>query len=356
MIDSFFEEKKIALFTDIHIGIHKDSVHWHQIALNWADWFISEIKKRNIKNVLFCGDFFHDRSSLDLTTLQVGSQIIQKFEDFNLVMLAGNHDSYYKNNASINSLSPFKSKKNIFVVDEKPILLKNKISVCLCPWGTSNEDILECDLLAGHFEIQNFKMNSFKVCDHGFESGSILNKAQLILSGHFHLREHRHYENNKSILYLGSPYQMDFGEREQIKGFYILDTDTLQVEFFENLLSPKHYKIKVSDILNSTLDKSTLPLLLNNNFIALDVDKKIDTQTLDLIVSKFSQYQPKNIRTDFNIFDPMQLSATEMEEFSFDIDKALQEFVDLLETKVPKKDILDKCLDLYKMSLVSETE
>lgn len=356
MIDTFFNEKKIALFTDIHVGIHKDSSLWHQIALNWVDWFISEIKKRNIKNVLFCGDFFHDRSSLDLTTLQVGAQIIEKFQDFNLVMLAGNHDSYYKNNASINSLAPFKGKKNIFVVDEKPILLKNKISVCLCPWGTNNEDILECDLLAGHFEIQNFKMNSFKVCDHGFDSGSILNKAKLILSGHFHLREHRHYENNKSILYLGSPFQMDFGEREQVKGFYILDTDTLEVEFTENNLSPQHHKIKVSDILNKNLDTNKLPSLLNNNFIALDVDKKIDTQTLDLIITKFAQHQPKNIRTDFNIFDQNQLSATEMEEFSFDIDKALQEFVSLLETKVEKQDILNKCLDLYKMSLTSETE
>ena len=356
MIETFFDEKKIALFTDIHIGVHKDSSLWHQIVLNWTDWFVSEIKKKNIKNVLFCGDFFHDRSSVDLTTLQVGSQIIEKLKEFNLVMLAGNHDSYYKNNASVNSLAPFKGKKNIFVVDEKPILLKNKISVCLCPWGTSNEDIIECDLLAGHFEIQNFKMNSFKVCDHGFESGSILNKAKLILSGHFHLREHRLYENNKSILYLGSPFQMDFGEREQVKGFYILDTDTLEVEFTENTLSPQHFKIKVSDILNKNIDTTKLPSLLNNNFIALDVDKKIDTQTLDLIIAKFSQHHPKNIRTDFNIFDQNQLSATEMEEFSFDIDKALQEFVSLLETKVEKKDILDKCLELYKMSLTSETE
>ena len=82
----------------------------------------------------------------------------------------------------------------------------------------------------------------------------------------------------------------------------------------------------------------------------------VNKKTLDLIIAKFSQHHPKNIRTDFNIFDQNQLSATEMEEFSFDIDKALQEFVSLLETKVEKKDILDKCLELYKMSLTSETE
>jgi hypothetical protein len=195
-------------------------------------------------------------------------------------------------------------------------------------------------------------MNHFKVCDHGLGSDSILDKANLIISGHFHLREHRKYPNGKSILYLGSPYEMDFGERGQIKGFHILNTETLNVQFIENNNTPKHIKIKVSDLLTGNIKKEELPELLKNNFIAIDVDKKMDTQTLDLIISKFAQHQPKHVRTDFNIFEQMQLSATETEEFSFDIDKALQEFVELIDTTVPKKEILDKCLEFYKLSLV----
>jgi DNA repair exonuclease SbcCD nuclease subunit len=352
MIDNFFKEKKIAIFTDIHIGVHRDSPVWHQIALDWVDWFTEQVKQHNIKNILFCGDFFHNRSSVDLTTLQTGAKIIEKLKDFNLLMIAGNHDSYYKNNASVNSLSPFKGKKNIFVVDDQPLQLKDKIDICLCPWGTELDSIPNCDLLIGHFEIQNFKMNHFKVCDHGLGSDSILDKANLIISGHFHLREHRKYPNGKSILYLGSPYEMDFGERGQIKGFHILNTETLNVQFIENNNTPKHIKIKVSDLLTGNIKKEELPELLKNNFIAIDVDKKMDTQTLDLIISKFAQHQPKHVRTDFNIFEQMQLSATETEEFSFDIDKALQEFVELIDTTVPKKEILDKCLEFYKLSLV----
>ena len=57
------------------------------------------------------------------------------------------------------------------------------------------------------------------------------------------------------------------------------------------------------------------------------------------------------VRTDFNIFEQMQLSATEIEEFSFDIDKALLEFVELIDTQVSKKEILNKCLELYKISI-----
>lgn len=351
MIENFFDEK-IAIFTDIHIGVHRDSSLWHQIALDWTDWFVDKVKSKGIKNVLFCGDFFHNRSSLDLTTLQTGSKIIEKLKDFNLVMIAGNHDSYYKNNASINSLVPFKNKKNIFVIDESPVVLDN--GICLCPWGTELTQIPNCKILFGHFEIQNFKMNHFKVCDHGLGSESVLDKADLVISGHFHLREHRKYPNGKSILYLGSPYEMDFGERGQNKGIHFLDPKTLDIEFLENTLSPKHIKIKVSDLLQGNIKTTDLPQILSNNFIALDVDKKMDTQTLDLIIAKFAQHEPKHVRTDFNIFEQLQLSAVETEEFSFDIDKALNEFIELIETETSKKEILEKCLDLYKLSLTRD--
>ena len=149
-------------------------------------------------------------------------------------------------------------------------------------------------------------MNAHKICDHVLESQSILGKGKLIISGHFHLRDHRHYDNNKSILYLGSPYEMDFGERNQVKGIYFLNLENMELEFVENLISPKHFKIKVSELLSNQIDTKKIPSIINNNFIAIDVDKKLDTQTLDLIIGKFSQYQPKLVRTDFNIFEHLQ--------------------------------------------------
>ena len=53
-------------------------------------------------------------------------------------------------------------------------------------------------------------MSSHKVCDHGFESESLLDKSKLVITGHFHCRDHREYTNGKSIIYLGSPYELVF--------------------------------------------------------------------------------------------------------------------------------------------------
>jgi hypothetical protein len=193
-------------------------------------------------------------------------------------------------------------------------------------------------------------MNSVKVCDHGLDTESLINKAKLIITGHFHYREHRKYSNSRSILYLGSPHELDFGDRDQSKGFTILDTDTLDLEFIENNITPKHKKIKLSDLLDGNIALENIAEELQNNFVSLCVDRKVNEQMLSLMLSKFSQYKPKHVRTDFNIFESVQLSGTDLNEVSIDIDTALHEFVNLLDTPVSKKDILDKCIDLYRIS------
>jgi DNA-directed RNA polymerase specialized sigma24 family protein len=129
-----------------------------------------------------------------------------------------------------------------------------------------------------------------------------------------------------------------------------LDTDNLSLELVENHTTPKHKKIKISDLLDKKINLENISEELQNNFVSLCIDRNVNEQVLNLMLSTFNQYKPKHIRTDFNIFEAVQLSATELNEISIDIDTALHEFVNLLDTPVPKKDILDKCIDLYRIS------
>ena len=40
------------------------------------------------------------------------------------------------------------------------------------------------DIVFGHFEIQNFKQNSFKICSDGLQASRLLDKTNLVISGH----------------------------------------------------------------------------------------------------------------------------------------------------------------------------
>jgi DNA repair exonuclease SbcCD nuclease subunit len=345
-----FNTNKIACISDIHLGVHQNSQAWHNIALDFARWLDKELKLRDIKDIIIAGDVFHNRHEIGVNTIHCAQEFFDILSKYNIIAITGNHDCYYKDKSDINSISILNGYKNVTVYQEVTSITLNNKKFVFCPWGTPIEQIPLCDIIVGHFEILNFKMNGHKVCDHGLESETLLDKAKLIITGHFHCRDHRKYTNNKSIIYLGSPYELDFGDREQTKGFTILDTDNLNLELVENHITPKHKKIKISELLDGNIELENISKELQNNFISLCVDRNVNEQILNLMLSKFNQYKPKHVRTDFNIFEAVQLSATELNEVSIDIDTALHEFVNLLDTPVPKKDILDKCLDLYRVS------
>ena len=341
---------KVACISDIHLGVHQNAHTWHEIALDFAKWLDQELKLRDIKDIIIAGDIFHNRHEIGVNTIHCARKFFDTLSNYNIIAITGNHDCYYKDKSDINSISILNGYKNITVHQEISSYSLNNKKFAFCPWGTPINEIPLCDVIVGHFEILNFKMNTHKVCDHGFESKNLLDKTKLVITGHFHCRDHRKYTNNKSIIYLGSPYELDFGDREQIKGFTILDTNDLSLELVENYTTPKHKKIKISDLLDNKIDLENISQELQNNFVSLCVDRNVNEQVLNLMLSKFCQYKPRHVRTDFNIFEAVQLSATELNDVSIDIDTALHEFVNLLDTPVPKKDILDKCIELYRVS------
>lgn len=344
---------KIACISDIHLGVHQDSQTWHNIALTYANWLRSTLIEHNIQDIIIAGDVFHNRHEIGVNTIHAAYKFFDVLKDFNIIAITGNHDCFYKDKSDVNSISIL-SNSNVVVYQELHNLNINGKSFAFCPWGTSIDNIPKSDIIVGHFEITNFKMNHHKVCDHGLATESLLDKAKLIISGHFHYREHRKYSNGRSILYLGSPHELDFGDRDQVKGISILDTDTLEIDFIENTISPKHKKIPVSKLVDGSIND--IDKLVTGNIISLFVDTKVSTQNIDLILSKFGQYKPLQLRTDFNFTEDSQVNTNDLESLSFDIETALQEFVDLLTTDVNKNDILEKCLELYKISQITNEQ
>jgi DNA repair exonuclease SbcCD nuclease subunit len=338
---------KIACISDIHLGVHQNSQTWHDIAIKFAYWLKSTLLERNIKDIIIAGDIFHDRHLIGVNTIHAANRFFNILEDFNIVAITGNHDCFYKDKSDVNSISILNN-KNVTVFEElRNFKIRDK-SFTFCPWGTEAKSIPKCDVIVGHFDIINFRMNQHKVCEHGFENTFLHDKADLVISGHFHFREHRFYPGGKSILYLGSPHELDFGDRDQQKGVSILDVDTLDVEFIENTFSPKHKRINTAKIFDGSI--KNVEEIVRNNIVSLYVDNKLTAQHIDSIITKISQYKPLSLRTEFNLLEEKQVEGEELENLSFDIETALQEFVNLLTTDVDKRSILDKCLELYKIS------
>ena len=346
--DIFLNSSTVCCISDIHVGVHQNSNQWHNITLEWANWLASELAQKNVTDIVISGDFFHYRDEIAVNTIQLATEVLTAWRNFNIVMLVGNHDAYYKDRSDVNSLSILSGWDNITVIDKPVSATLFGKTVMFCPWGVSLNDISKSDIMFGHFEISSFKQNGYKVCTTGFKASDLLEKSSLIISGHFHLRDERQYKDGR-VLYLGNPFQMDFGDLESKKGYYLLDFNTLQYEFTENTISPRHKKIHLSELVKvGKLDKKAKKEF-NNNFVKFIIDKNISPDDVDTVLKKFTTLNSISINVDYAAnFDKYKMDEGATYDFSgIDVVTAIDEFINLMDID-NKKEVIEYTIDLYR--------
>lgn len=357
MIKIYNTDAKIAIIADLHLGAHSNSETWHKITLDYGNWLKSELQKYKIRDILILGDIFNDREEIGVKTLSVTQQFFKLFSDpldtYNILLLNGNHDSYLRDSSDINSISIFKGWNNITVIDKMESFKIKQNNYTFLPWGSTIEDIPDnTSALFGHLEINTFKKNAIKLCDDGIDSSVLLAKAKMVVSGHFHLRDERDYKNGK-VIYVGSPYQIDFNDLNTTKGYYIFDLNDMSYEFCENSVSPKYYKIPFSDFFDP-------PKLVNikkcipNNFIKIQVDKEIDYSKLEKIMNTLALLKPLELSSDFSDNENIATVA-DYETVHLDTKSLITEFVESLEIKASKDKVLKELEDIYNRSITKVT-
>lgn len=341
------EKYKIAFFTDLHIGVHQNNERWLDVTYNWAKWFTSELKNKNIDKIIFGGDLFHYRDEINVKTLHFTDKLLDLFDDFDLYMIPGNHDAYYKDNASVHSLSILNNRKNIKVFDKPTSYDLAGKQIGFCPWGTSIEEIPnDCNLIVGHFELENFNFNNHKICEEGLKSLDVIKKSKLIFSGHFHKRQQRTY-NDGTIIYAGNPYEMDFNDINDQKGYYILDfeQEDITYDFFENNISPIHVKVNLTEL--EKLKTIAKKRGWSNLSIKVVIDKDIKINLLDKIISSINFEGPFALTTDylhkFNIGDNITISN---DLGDLNIKACIVEYIESLDVD-NKLDVIKKTIGFY---------
>ena len=80
----------------------------------------------------------------------------------------------------------------------------------------------------GHLEIKGFEMHRGVVNEHGLEREQF-KRFEKVMSGHFHKKS-----DDGHIFYLGTQYQIMWSDYNCPKGFHVFDTETRELERFEN--------------------------------------------------------------------------------------------------------------------------
>lgn len=259
--------KKVAVFTDLHVGLKSNSATHLRDCEEFVDWFIDEAKKANCETCIFMGDWSHNRNSLNLFTLNTSLTLLEKlgaaFENF--YWFPGNHDLFYKDKRDIHSSAFGRHIPGVTVVES----VTSIGDVTLVPWLVGDEwksmKNVKSKYVFGHFELPLFYMNAMvQMPDHGELKAEDFNGPDYIFSGHFHKRQ----EKGK-VIYIGNAFPHNFADAgDDERGMMTLEWGG-KPNFINWHDAPKYRTVKLSDLIDGadTFMKSKMHLKVN-----LDID------------------------------------------------------------------------------------
>lgn len=347
------------LISDIHLGVHSDSLEWlDNIEQYFINFFVPNVKKVaeecNI-GVIIAGDVFDNRHRIDINVMNVAHKIFNSIlsinNDIEIFCIPGNHDLYKKGPASknVSSLVCLNIDRFNVINDVTLLSLKNNIKLLMVPWiGDPKEEnqILKdnpSDIVIMHTEIAGAEYDNGQKIINGVNT--TLTNAKRIYSGHIHKRQ-----ESKNRIYIGSPYQTTRGDMGNKKGLYFiyLNDNGFTDKFIENNYSPEFIKITSEQILNNDYEKylhNYVDIIINDNELKNTKISKFVNSVKDLNFKK-AEILVEHEKHECNIEEmPHNISIDEF------IEKYINEISDL--TKKDKttllkinKTYIDKCNEM----------
>ena len=354
---------KIAIITDQHFDARNSSLTFSNYFKKFYDEiFFPHLKHEKIDTILDLGDTFDRRKYVNFNILQETKTYYFdkiKAENIQLISLVGNHTSYFKNTLYPNTLRTLLSEYPITIVEEPIDMMFGNLKIALIPWicDDNRERILThiknstAPICAGHFELSGFQMHKGSIPHKDGFNQNLLNNFQAIFSGHFH-----HRSNNGRIFYLGAPYEMTWADYDDPKGYHIFDTDTKQLDFFENpfkIFKKFEYDdtgMDVSEILNTDFSE------FSNSYLKILVKNNSNPYTFDLFINAVEQYNP----LDIQIFHDLVSFNTDEPETEEEITENIEDTLGMMKTYINQsgtknaKQLTAYMTNLYHKALLME--
>lgn len=311
---------KLAFLGDTHFGVRNDSDLFLDYSLSYLEnEFFPYLKEHGIDTVVQFGDLMDKRKTANYKTVhEVMNRFFCHFKSngFSLILFPGNHDTYYRSSVSINSINELfgwmneSSEYNVRIID-KPTTIR-EIDSDIIPWIAADNyndavrmiENAESSWCFGHFEIQGFEYNAGIVSHEGLDR-NMFSGYKHVFSGHYH-----HKSTSGNITYIGTPYELTWGDFEDPRGFHIFDTETGEIQFIQNKNFLFH-KI----FYDGSIDYSDFPFEdFRNKFVKVIVNNIQQRGDFEWFVRKLESVNP----FDLSVVESDKIVAKGLDEAQFD--------------------------------------
>ena len=337
---------KVAIITDTHYGCRKGSKLFQDYFESfYKNIFFPTLEQHGITTVIHMGDAFDSRKSIDYQSLEWTKRVVlDPLSKYNVHMLVGNHDAYYKNTNNVNSPSLLlQNYSNIKTYSDPEVVKIGNLNTLFIPWicADNEEKTLRlikksgCKVAMGHLELNGFEAYRGHTMDDGMDS-IVFDGFTKVFSGHYHTRS-----TNGVVFYLGNPYEMYWNDVNDTRGFHIFDTETLEHTPVNNPYR-MYYIIHYEDTNCQTFDTREY----ENKIVKVIVRKKTNTKKFEKFIDKLytSNVAELKIVENFQIEENENFEAFESE----DTLSVLSRYIEESEINLDKKIIQKMFKEIYQ--------
>ncbi len=346
---------KIALLNDTHFGARSDSPAFIKYFNRFYDEiFFPYLEENNITTLIHLGDVVDRRKFINFNTAHnFQNKFWKRLWDMKIDthIILGNHDTYYKNTNSINSMqqliTTFDGVNEPFIYEKPKTVEFDGLPILFIPWicPENEEESLktisesQSQICMGHLEVKGFEMHKGHFQEHGLEM-DLFKRFEKVYSGHYHRKS-----DNGTIFYLGTQYEITWSDYQCPKGFHIFDTDTRELTRIPNPIN-MFKKIIYNDKTNSysNMDISEY----EDCFVKVIVEEKTDVNQfgdfIDRLHNDIHTNEVNVIEDSYNINSTADVNIVDQGEDTLSF---LQNYINSLDTELDKNKMNSIVKDLY---------
>jgi len=351
---------KIALITDTHWGVRNDHISFMDNSKLFLDnVFFPLLVKHNIGTIVHLGDLVDRRKYININTAnRLRVDFLDKIKDYDVHIIAGNHDTYFKNTNEVNSIRELVDEKYDFKIYDRYAeeVIFDGTPILFIPWICDDNRQRTVEIIngtkstiaMGHLEIQGFEMYRGSIVSHG-DDACLFDRFDMVLSGHYH-----HRSSDGPIFYLGSHGEFTWSDYDDPRGFHIFDTETRELTFIENPYK-MFKKIWYNDIdetfINSDIDYTQY----KNCFVKVIVTNKTKLLWFDKFIENIETENPIDMQI---VEDHLNLHLEDDNDIINEAESTVDIFKKYIQNieyqNIDKEKLTKKIIELYNEAATLE--
>jgi DNA repair exonuclease SbcCD nuclease subunit len=301
-----------------------------------------------------CGDLFE--SLTDKIDKAIFLDVYNKFSEFSkseivIVLLVGNHD-WLDRTETKHILEPFKEIENTIVVDKPRIENIDSVSLSFIPFTRVDfRGKVESVIPKGRRAIRTDDRALKYLFTHQGVHGAAVGPRDLILREEYTMEDfrpdsfdmifnghyHKHQKLSQKFFIVGSYIQRDFGERNDVKGFISLNSESKSLSFIPTN-GPRFFKVSVSSPKTFVRPEG----LREQDFLwIVAADESVDVSSITRDIG--------NVRVD--IEERTETRVRSDLSISMPVEEQLAKYIAIKNPKLDHKKLLEMGVDKWKRSL-----